>query len=54
MPNAELAELADAHVSGACDRKVIRVQVPGSAQITRSPVFEEARCLSVTLESDWR
>ncbi len=29
--NAELAELADAHVSGACDREVIRVQVPGSA-----------------------
>lgn len=28
---AELAELADAHVSGACDREVIRVQVPGSA-----------------------
>jgi hypothetical protein len=35
--NAELAELADAHVSGACDRKVIRVQVPGSAQYGALP-----------------
>lgn len=32
---AELAELADAHVSGACGRKSIRVQVPGSAQSDR-------------------
>lgn len=33
---AELAELADAHVSGACGRKPIRVQVPGSALGTNS------------------
>ena len=37
LPLTEVAELVDAHVSGACDRKVVRVRVPPSVQMEAVP-----------------
>ena len=59
-PNAEMAELADAHGSGPCDSNIMRVQVPFSARIqdcragdsvSGAAVFHIKQVLRYTLQS---
>ena len=42
--NAEMAELADAHGSGPCEVKLMRVQVPFSASIFQRIASDFVRC----------